>query len=252
MSRYPIILAGLRSLDDLTRQVLSNHIDALANSLTNAITYRSVQKQSVQLEEANIELLDADRQKSDFLANMSHELRTPLNSIIGFSGILQKNRKKNLTHADLSRIEKINRNGRHLLYIPTGEADPNVVFAGGFQTGEFFAWVARQGFRPGFLSRNGTHARWSGRVDLGVHQDFPLGFKSLNGRFYFRMYNLLNFINDDWGKVCDAFSTTPHVVQSSINAAGQYVFEDFDEQSVTDLLEIRSLWQARFGVEIRF
>ena len=125
-----VILAGLRSLDALTRQVLSNHIDALANALINAITYASVQKQSLQLEDANRELLDADRQKSEFVANMSHELRTPLNSIIGFSGILQKNRKKNLTPADLNRIEKINRNGRHLLNLINDILDLSKIEAG--------------------------------------------------------------------------------------------------------------------------
>ena len=142
--------------------------------------------------------------------------------------------------------------GRHLLYVPTGEGDPNVVFADSFQTQAFFDWVGRQGLSPGFIPRNGTNARWSGRVDLGINQDFPIGLKRANGRVYLRMYNLLNFIDDDWGKVYDAFFFTPQVVSSNVNSAGQYVFTDFDESEVTNLLEIRSLWQARFGIEIRF
>ena len=142
--------------------------------------------------------------------------------------------------------------GRHLLYVPDGPTDPNVVFADSFQTDEFFAWVQRMGFGPGFVARNSTHARWSNRVDFGVHQEFPLGASRLKGRFYVKMYNLLNFINDDWGKVYDAPFFTPRVVDASVNAAGQYVFEDFTERSVTDLLENRSLWVARWGFEIRF
>ncbi len=142
--------------------------------------------------------------------------------------------------------------GRHLLYVPDGESDPNVVFADSFQTQEFFDWVRRLGLGPGFVSRNGTHALWSTRVDLGFHQEFPLGLERITGRFYGRIYNLLNLIDDDWGRVNDAFFFTPEVVDARVNDAGQYVYRDFDEQDVNDLRENRSLWQTRFGVELRF
>jgi two-component system sensor histidine kinase BarA len=41
-----------------------------------------------ELAQANMQLFELNRLKSDFLATMSHELRTPLNSIIGFSDVL--------------------------------------------------------------------------------------------------------------------------------------------------------------------
>ncbi len=41
-----------------------------------------------ELAQANMQLYEMNRLKSDFLATMSHELRTPLNSIIGFSDVL--------------------------------------------------------------------------------------------------------------------------------------------------------------------
>ena len=34
--------------------------------------------------------------------------------------------------------------------------------------------------------------------------------------------------------------------------AGQYVFEEFEDVGVNDLLENRSLWEARVGFEFRF
>ena len=59
----------------------------------------------------------ASRSKSEFLANMSHELGTPLNSVIGFSDVLLKNRKGNLTDSDITYLTRIKDNGAHLLSI---------------------------------------------------------------------------------------------------------------------------------------
>jgi PAS domain S-box-containing protein len=58
---------------------------------------------------------EASRTKSQFLANMSHELRTPLNSVIGFANILLKNKANNLRPDDLTFLERIVANGKHLL-----------------------------------------------------------------------------------------------------------------------------------------
>lgn len=53
--------------------------------------------------------------KSEFLAKMSHELRTPLSAVIGFSGVLLKNKGRNLRRKDLLYLEKILANGKQLL-----------------------------------------------------------------------------------------------------------------------------------------
>ncbi len=66
---------------------------------------------------ARDEAEEASRTKSQFLANMSHELRTPLNSVIGFAGILLKNKANNLQPSDVNFLERIQANGKHLLVL---------------------------------------------------------------------------------------------------------------------------------------
>jgi PAS domain S-box-containing protein len=60
---------------------------------------------------------EASRTKSQFLANMSHELRTPLNSVIGFANILLKNKANNLRPEEITFLERILANGKHLLVL---------------------------------------------------------------------------------------------------------------------------------------
>jgi signal transduction histidine kinase len=58
---------------------------------------------------------EANRAKSGFLARMSHELRTPLNSVIGFTNVMRRNRDGRLNADDVTYLERIDANGRHLL-----------------------------------------------------------------------------------------------------------------------------------------
>ncbi|HKI34735.1 MAG TPA: response regulator [Gemmataceae bacterium] len=72
----------------------------------------------------------ANRAKSEFLANMSHELRTPLNSVIGFTNILLKNKAGNLRQQDVTFLERVLDNGKHLLKLINEVLDLAKVEAG--------------------------------------------------------------------------------------------------------------------------
>ncbi len=57
----------------------------------------------------------ANSAKSQFLASMSHELRTPLNAVMGFSQLLQMNKKEPLTTSQEGSVQEIFIAGKHLL-----------------------------------------------------------------------------------------------------------------------------------------
>lgn len=141
--------------------------------------------------------------------------------------------------------------GRHLLYVPTGADDPNVVFAPGFDQEQFFSFVKAYGMAPGFQARNDIHARWTTRFDLRVDQELPL-FGDFRGRLYMMIYNLGNMLNDDWGNVWDAQFFSQEVVRGDVNSEGQFVFERFRWRDIDYLRQQRSLWEVRVGLEINF
>jgi len=140
---------------------------------------------------------------------------------------------------------------RHLLYVPNGPNDPNVVYADSFDRGAFDTWVKNQDLSPGFQPRNDKHANWSTRWDLYFTQELPF-FGDGRAKMYFKIYNLGNLIDDSWGHVVDAQFFSVQIVNSSVNDQGQYVFEQFNDRSVNDLLEARSLWEVRFGLDFSF
>jgi hypothetical protein len=148
--------------------------------------------------------------------------------------------------------ESDGRNGRHLLYVPNGPTDPNVVYDAGFDQAAFTNFVNREGLGAGFVGRNAQHARWSYRLDLRVDQELPTFIEGTSGRVFFKMYNLTNFLNDDWGQANDAQFFSVQMVESSVNDAGQFVFEEFNDLSIEDIIETRSLWEARVGVQFNF
>jgi signal transduction histidine kinase len=107
------------------RETLNQQLNGVLRELDARVAVRTAE-----LQEALRKAEDASVTKSRFLANMSHELRTPLNSVIGFSGVLMKNRAGRLTTAELDLLDRILANGRHLLALINDILDISKIEAG--------------------------------------------------------------------------------------------------------------------------
>ena len=89
-----------QNFNQMTKQLKEN-MEALADSYDR-------------LSQANMELLELDKLKSDFIANVSHELRTPLTAISGYADYLFLEKLGPLTESQRKGIDVMRRNVRRL------------------------------------------------------------------------------------------------------------------------------------------
>jgi signal transduction histidine kinase len=75
------------------------------------------------LAEANEQLKDLDRMKSEFLANVSHDLKTPLVSISGYTEMIVQGRLGETTSEQREALAVMNRNLEHLIHLIDGLLD---------------------------------------------------------------------------------------------------------------------------------
>jgi signal transduction histidine kinase len=124
------LLGGLlvfrRSLGSFSDDVV-NLLQTFANqsvlAIHNARLFQEIQEKGRQLEIAS-------EHKSQFLANMSHELRTPLNAILGYTELIVDNIYGEVPEQIASVLERVDRNGRHLLTLINDVLDISKMEAG--------------------------------------------------------------------------------------------------------------------------
>jgi signal transduction histidine kinase len=83
-----------------------------------------------EIEDKSRQLAAASQHKSQFLANMSHELRTPLNAILGYTELMHDGLYGELPPKTKSVLERVQKNGKHLLGLINEVLDLSKIEAG--------------------------------------------------------------------------------------------------------------------------
>lgn len=113
-----------RSLRIVERRTAENGIVATLWDITEDVLHEE------ELRRAQASSDAASAAKSEFLASMSHELRTPLNAILGFSQLLQRDKKTPLTERQQERMGHVLKGGEHLLRLIDEVLDLSRIEAG--------------------------------------------------------------------------------------------------------------------------
>jgi signal transduction histidine kinase len=112
-----------RPFTDKQIELLTTFADQAVIAIENVRLFDEIQDKSRQLAEVS-------QHKSQFLANMSHELRTPLNAILGYTELILDHVYGDTPDKMREVLDRIQRNGRHLLGLINDVLDLSKIEAG--------------------------------------------------------------------------------------------------------------------------
>lgn len=135
-----------------------------------------LERDSAKLDEALRQVEEADRSKIEFLGRMSHELRTPLNSVLGFTNVLLKNKKQELGSRELDYLQRIRRNGIHLLNLVNDLLDLNRI-----EVGEMTVDLKALDLGSLIDETVGQLENWGSKEKVETHILVPAGLDPIRG-----------------------------------------------------------------------
>ncbi|NOX81697.1 MAG: TonB-dependent receptor [Alphaproteobacteria bacterium] len=197
-----------------------------------------------------------------FRAGVANEFFDGYETKFNLFGTISQSRPYSINFTDGGELFGDQLDDRHLLYVPTGPADPNVIFAPGFDTAGFFSLVSELGLDQyaGMIApRNAFQSEWFSQWDIRIEQEIPGLFKGHNGAAFVILDNVGNLLNDKWGVINQA--GFPGRVQladldeSGLGPNGEYIFTGFnnvDPDSIQRPVTNASVWEIRFGVRYEF
>ena len=144
---------------------------------------------------------------------------------------------------------------RHLLYIPTGPTDPNVIFDPGFDTAAFFDFVRDndlEQYAGGAVPRNSQDGDWWTKFDLRIEQELPGFMEGHRSSAFMVIENLGNLINDEWGILREASFPQSQGVVDVDRVGSQYVLQDLCSPALTSRVTDPSHLEFRGGLRYKF
>jgi len=116
-------------LEEIARGDFAKHVKVASRDELGALA-TNVNRMSEELGRLYRQLEAANRHKSQFLANMSHELRTPLNAVLGYAELILDGVYGDVSAKMRDVLDRIERNGRHLLGLVNDVLDLSKIEAG--------------------------------------------------------------------------------------------------------------------------
>lgn len=146
---------------------------------------------------------------------------------------------------------------RHLMYIPTGPDDSNVVFGPDFDKDAFFAFLEDRGldkFGGQIMNRNSLSSQWWTKIDLQVTQELPGFAEGHEANAYFIIENLGNLIDSGEGLMYEtAFPRAQDAISFGGIENGKYLYDEFNANNVNQtVVSDASLYQIRIGIRYKF